>query len=170
MVQRNVAPTQEGQALVGNHAFNVGNARGNGSVVLGQENHPNTVFSLSGQRRSGRGGHFAEEGIGHLHQNAGAVAGVGVGTGRAAVAQVIEHLQGFGDDGVGLVALDVGHHADAAGVVFVLRGIQATGLGQFFERVHSRTLFRIKEKPPADRGGKSPVLPGQRGVAAPPEN
>ena len=73
--------------------------------------------------------------MGHLQQDAGAVAGFGVAAGGAAVAQVDQHLKPFLDDAVGLAALDVGDYADAAVVVFLLGGIEALG-GQFFQWVH----------------------------------
>ena len=121
MIQWNVAPAQEGQALVGDHVFDVRDAGGNGGGFLRQEYHAHTVFSLSGQRHAQPRSYFAEKGVGHLDQYAGAVAGVRVGTGGAAMPKIVEHLQGFDDDGMGLIALDVGHHADAARVMLMLR-------------------------------------------------
>ena len=92
VVQWNVAPTQQGQALVGNHVLDVGNARSNRSAVLRQENHPDAVFPLAGQRYSLRRRCLAEERIGHLHQDSGPVAGVRIRTGRPTMAQVVKHL------------------------------------------------------------------------------
>ena len=107
-----------------------------GVRVPGQKGHAHAVFALGRQVDAVARGLPAQEGVGHLHQDAGAVAGVGVGAGRAAMPQVVQHLQRFGDDGVGLFALDVGDHADAAGVVFLLRGVEP-GLSQLFERIHN---------------------------------
>ncbi len=60
----------------------------------------------------------------HLHQDAGAVAGVHLASTRAPVEQVDEQLQRLADDGVRPLALDVNDEADSAGVVLVLRVVQ----------------------------------------------
>ena len=73
-------------------------------------------------------GHLAEEPIGRLNQDAGAVTGVGLAAARAAVLEVDEHLQPALDDGVRAHALDVDDEPDAARVVFEARVIQALGL------------------------------------------
>ena len=68
--------------------------------------------------------------VGHLEQDAGAVAGFRVATAGAAMSQVHQNLQGLGDDLVGLAAIDVGDDAHAAAVVFQMGGIEAVA-GQF---------------------------------------
>ena len=73
-------------------------------------------------------GRLAEEPIGRLNQDAGAVARVGFAAARAAVLEVDEHLEPALDDGVRSHALDVDDEPDAAGVVFVAGVIQALGL------------------------------------------
>jgi len=58
-----------------------------------------------------------------------------------AVVDVLQDLERLGDDVVPLLALDVGHEAQAAGVVLVCGGIQAV-LGQVLDfciRGHRRT-------------------------------
>jgi len=57
-----------------------------------------------------------------MDQDAGAIAHQLVGTHGAAVVDVLEDLERLGDDRVGLVSLDVGHEAQAAGVM-LLRGV-----------------------------------------------
>ncbi len=57
--------------------------------------------------------------VGNLDQDAGAVAHQRVRADRAPVVEVLQDLQALLDDGVALVALDVGDEADAAGVVLV---------------------------------------------------
>ena len=57
------------------------------------------------------------EGVGHLHEDAGAVAGVGLGAGRAAVVQAAHRGERLVDDPVALAALHVDDEADAARVV-----------------------------------------------------
>ena len=59
--------------------------------------------------------------VGNLDQDAGAVAHQLVGADGAAMVEVLEDLQALLDDRVALLALDVRHEADAAGVVLVRR-------------------------------------------------
>ena len=71
------------------------------------------------------GGFLAKETVRHLHQNAGAVAGVHLATAGAAMQQVDEQLQRLADDAVALLALDVDDKADAAGIVLVPRVVES---------------------------------------------
>jgi hypothetical protein len=85
-----------------------------------------TPYSPGGGSSTPLAGHlFAVQRVGHLDQDAGAVAHQLVGAHRAAVVQVLQDLQRMGDDGVALLALDVRHEADAAGVVLMRRVVQA---------------------------------------------
>ena len=152
VVQRNIAPAQEVQTFGGNHILNVGDGGAAGIRILRQKDHTHPVFPLRRQGNALGAGRLAKESVRHLQQNAGAVPGVRVGAGRPPMPQVDEHLQRFGDDGMGLFALDIGDHADAAGVVLLLDGVQA-GLGQFFERIHSGTPMA---------GRKDPKIAGKR--------
>ena len=71
-------------------------------------------------------GHLlAEETVGNLHQNAGAVAHQRIGADRAAMRQVFEHEQPVLDDLVRLHALHLRDEADAAGIMLVARIIEA---------------------------------------------
>ena len=74
----------------------------------------------------------AIEVVGDLDQDAGAVAHQAVGADRAAVVQVLEDLQTLGDDRVRLVAGDMGHEADAAGIVLVRRVVEARLRGEIY--------------------------------------
>ena len=98
-------------------------------MFLRQEDHADAVLAGRRQLDALRRHLGAVELVGDLDQDAGAVAHQLVGADRAAVVEVLEDLQALLDDGVGLVALDVGDEADAAGVVFVGRVVQA-GRGQ----------------------------------------
>ncbi len=85
-----------------------------------------TPYSPGGGSVDALLGHLlAVERVGNLDQDAGAVAHQLVGAHCAAVVEVFEDLQALLDDGVALLALDVGDEADAAGVVLVGAGIQA---------------------------------------------
>ena len=66
-----------------------------------------------------------QEGVRHLEEDAGAVAGVDLATAGAAVVEVAEGLERLLDDGVGFLALDMDDKADAAGVVLELRVVKA---------------------------------------------
>ena len=58
-----------------------------------------------------------EERVGHLDEDARAVAGVGLGAGRAAVVQAAHRGERLVEDRVALAALHVDDEADAAAVV-----------------------------------------------------
>ena len=61
----------------------------------------------------------------HLNENARAIAGVDLAATRAAMIEIHQDLQALLDEIMRLLALDVGDEADAAGVLFKLRIIQA---------------------------------------------
>ena len=69
--------------------------------------------------------HLAEKPIRHLDQDAGAVAGVRIGSAGAAVFEVDEEVEGRADYRVRARALDVGDKADAARVMFFTGAIEA---------------------------------------------
>ena len=71
---------------------------------------------------------LAQEVVGKLDQDAGAVAGVHLGAAGAAVLQRVEHLEGALYGGVRGPAGQVGDRADAAGVVLEGWVIEAHGL------------------------------------------
>jgi hypothetical protein len=124
-VDRHVAPAEQHLALGLDGALHLLFAGQAGGVFLGQEDHADAVFAGRGQRDALLGHLFAVQRVGQLDQDAGAVAHQLVRAHRAAVVQVLEDLQALQDDGVALLALDVGHEADAAGVVLV--GARNTG-------------------------------------------
>ncbi len=124
-VHRHVAPAQDDLAFGTHGALQflfAGQAR---RRFLGQEHHGDTV--LAGRRQGDAlvAEFVAVERIGDLDQDARAVAHQLVGADRTAVVQVFEDLQTLLDDRVALLALDVGHEADAASVMFVLGVVQA---------------------------------------------
>ena len=89
--------------------------------LVGQKYQPGAVGP---GRRQGQSGDATQEPVGHLHQDAGAVAGVGVGARGATVFEVDEQGQRIADDGRRATALDVGDEADAAGVVLIGGAVQ----------------------------------------------
>ena len=72
-----------------------------------------------------------EQGMGGLNEYASAVSRLRVAAGSPAVPQVDQDFEAFLDNLVGLLALDVGDHAHAAAIVFLLRRVQPL-LGQLF--------------------------------------
>src|SRR5262249_35057693 len=89
--------------------------------------HARAVAAGSRQREPEIRSRLPQEAIGHLHQDAGAVAGAGLAAAGAAMEQVEQHLQALLDDAVRLAAFDVHDEADAAGVVLVARIVEAGG-------------------------------------------
>ena len=61
----------------------------------------------------------------NLNQDAGAIAGFRIAAAGAAVGQVDQDLDALADDVVGLLAIDAGDKADAAGVVLMLRIVKS---------------------------------------------
>ncbi len=84
------------------------------------EEHGDAVMARFGQINPMLGTGRAEEGVGHLDQDAGAVTSVMLAADRAAVVQVGQHGNCLLDDLMGLFPLDIGDEADAAGIVLEL--------------------------------------------------
>ena len=72
----------------------------------------------------------AKKRVRDLHEDAAAVAHLGVGADRAAMVEVLEDREALLDDGVALAVLHVGDEADAAGILFVCRIVEALGRRQ----------------------------------------
>ena len=118
-VDRHVAPAEQDLAFVLDRALDLvfaGEAR---RRFLGQEHHADAVLARRRQAHALRGHLLAEERVGNLDQDAGAVAGERIGADRAAMGEVAQDLQTLLDDRVAFLALDVRDEADAAGVVLV---------------------------------------------------
>ena len=71
----------------------------------------------------------AEERVGDLQEDPRAVAGVRVSPLGAAVLEVLERVERLLDDGMARLAAQLGDHRDAAGIVLVLRVVEASGPG-----------------------------------------
>ena len=94
-------------------------------MFLGQEDHADAVLARRRQFDALLGHLFAVQRVRQLNQDAGAVAHQLVGTDGAAMVQVFQDLQTLLHDGMALDALDVGHEADATGVMLLVGRIQA---------------------------------------------
>ena len=119
IVARHIAPAEESLTFFVDYSRQ---RRFAGSTAIGrlrQEDVATTVAALRRQldaelRRLG-----AQKGVGHLDQDAGAVAEQRIVSGRPSVREVLENLQALLDDRVALAILDMSDKADAAGVVFM---------------------------------------------------
>ena len=99
-----------------------------GRAVIGREEREANAVRARGRQRERR--HAAKERVGHLDEDAGAVAGVDLGARCAAVVEVAERAEGRVDDVVALGAGDVNDEADAAGVVLEARVVETARCGQ----------------------------------------
>ena len=130
-------------------------------MFLRQEDHAHAVLAER-RKLDVLGRHLgAEVLVGDLDQDARAVAHQLVGADGAAVVEVLQDLEALHDDRVRLEALDVGHEADAAGVLLVGGVIQpARGRGGDVDRrgglvlgglAHGGSLLAL-ENPKTKRG------------------
>ena len=126
-VGRDGAPTQHRQPLLGGRVRHDGTGFRRVVGVGGQEDDADGVTAGVGQREPGRLGGAGEEAVRDLHQDAGAVSGVDLGAGGATVGQALQDGEAAIDDVVVRTAVEIGHHADTAGVVLVCRVVEASG-------------------------------------------
>jgi len=119
-VDRHVAPAEQHLALVLDGALDLvlaGDAR---SRVARQEHHADAVLADFRQLHALARHFLAQEAVGDLDQDSGAVAGIDLAPTCTAVLQILEHPQRLLDDAVRWPPFDVNDEADAAGVVLML--------------------------------------------------
>jgi len=85
---------------------------------------PDPVLAGPRQFDAGITGCAPQDFVRYLEQNSGAVPRAGIATLGAAVREIFENLQTLTDDVVRLLAFDVDHKADAAGIFFVSRVVE----------------------------------------------
>jgi hypothetical protein len=121
LLGRHLAPAEDREAFGGGDLLD---ARLDGGAVLveRQERHARGVLADRGQVEVHDG---AQEGVGHLRQDAGAVTGTRVGADRAAVLEVAQRLERELDDVVAGLAAERGDHRQAAGVLLERRVVHA---------------------------------------------
>ena len=124
---RHPAPAQHREPLLGRRLLHDG--AGLQRVILAgrQEGEPHGIAPRIGQREAGGLGRARQEAVRDLDQDAGAVAGLHLGARRAAVGQALENGEAAVHDVVVGTPVQIGHHADTAGVVFVCRVVEASG-------------------------------------------
>ena len=120
---RDVAPAQEMQTFVRDHLLEQAEAFDAADLVLREEDHAHAVAALASQVDAGLGGHVGEEAVGDLDRQAGAVTGVLLRAGCAAVLKVDQDGQGVTNDRMRRAAGDVHDKAEAARIVLELGGV-----------------------------------------------
>ena len=127
IVGRHAAPAEQlhafGGNLIGDDALNDG-APG---IVARHEQRANGVVAGLRQGEAEFLGFTNEEIVRDLNQDACAVAGARVGANGATVFEIAQNVDRVGDDLVGLLALDIGDEADAAGIFFKRGIVEALG-------------------------------------------
>ena len=111
-----LAPAEDREAFLGGDLLDAPAGLGDLLVVAGDEGGADGVGVLARQLEVDD---LAEEAVGDLHQDAGAVTGVRLGARRAAVLEVAQGGERLLDDVVAGHARHRGHERDAARVVLV---------------------------------------------------
>ena len=124
-VDRHLAPPEDRAPFRGGDPFDGPGAPPGERLVHGKEEHPRGVLAARREVEPVPRAHLAEENVGDLEEEAGAVAGGLVAPQGAAVLQVDQDPDPLLDDGVQGDAVDPGDEPDAAAVVVVLRVVQA---------------------------------------------
>ena len=127
VVGRNLTPAQEMEALLRHDSLEEPEALDATDLVRRQEDHAHAVAAAAAELEPRLSRLFREELVGDLDGQAGAVAGVLLGSGRASMLEVDQYGQGIANDGVGPPACDIDHEAEAARVVLKGRVIQTLG-------------------------------------------
>ena len=121
-IGRNVAPAEHRQTLgvddLADHGYSGIGCAG----ILGQEREAGGVLTLG---RKFELHHGPEEPVGRLHEDAGAVAGVGLRAGCAAVFEVAQRADGQLDEPAATSTVHLRDEGHAARVVFIGRVVQA---------------------------------------------
>ena len=123
----NIAPANQALALFFNERFKALRDEAARRLVLRHEAHRHAVIARLGQIEAVFLGPFAQQGIGNLQQNSGAVAQKGIRANRAAVVDTFKDFKRLAHNCVALFALDMSDHTYAAGVVFVSRVVKTLG-------------------------------------------
>ena len=138
IVDRHVAEADQrlpfGARRLADDVFDMG-AQGR---VLRHEQIADAVMSGRRQRDAVLGQFLAEEAVGDLRKQPGAVAHQRIGADRAAMRQVLQHGEAVADDLVRLDALHVRDEADAAGIVLAARIVEAVE-----RRIFQSSRFRL---------------------------
>ena len=129
IICRHGAPAKNGLAFFSDNFFENLFALGALLRVLGQENLAHAIFFCARQcdLSTRRGG--LQKFMGCLQQYASAVTGIGFATAGATVIQLHQGGNGVAQNGVRLLAFEVGDETDATRVVLELRVVETLGFG-----------------------------------------
>jgi hypothetical protein len=119
VVGRDLAPAQEGLALVAHDLLEQVLAGGPATRVVRQEHDADTVRPCGRELDAHVRARLDQETVRQLHQDARAVSRVLLAAGRAAVFEVQKNFEPVANDARRLAPLQIDHEADAAGVVLV---------------------------------------------------
>ena len=117
-LDRHIAPAQEARPLFRNHLLKERLALFARAGILGQEDHPDAIFSGVGKLHTDIGCGALQELVRDLEENPGSITGTGITALRATMVEVLQDLQALLHHAVGLVPLDVDYKPDPAAVFF----------------------------------------------------
>ena len=124
-VDRDVSPAEAGQAGLEDDLLDPTLDHGPRRRIPRHEQHADAVLPGGAERHSRLGRHLGEEAVRDLRENARPVARVALVARAPSMAHVVEDRERLSHDLVRLAPLDVDHEADATGVVFQRRVVQA---------------------------------------------
>ena len=127
------APAEAHEAGVGDGSLDEAHDRGAGFRIDRQEDEAGAIGACGRQREADAG---PEEGVGHLDEDAGAVARVRVGPCCAAMLEIDEQGEGLLHQRVAAPAGEVGDKAHAAGIVLGARIVEALSVWRTGSGVH----------------------------------
>ena len=158
---RDIAPADYALAFLLGEAFELTLDEFARFRLLRQETHRDRVVARLRQVVAMALGPFAQQRIGHLQQDTGAVSQQRIGADRAAMVEIGQNFECLGDDRVAFCALDMRDHADPAGVVFVTRIVKTRGVGR--RASHGRSVL-LGARRPASLWGCGPTGSKSSGV------
>ena len=118
-IDRRVSPAQDGEPFLAHNPLQYAFAKQARMLLHRQKHQPHAVFARRRQGEAEFVGLAREELVGNLDDDSRAVPRHRVASACAAVLQVDQNLDALLDDIVGLLALDVDHKADTAGISFI---------------------------------------------------
>ena len=125
VVARHIAPAENRLAFFGHDLGKLLLAPDALARFGRQEDHPDGVLASRRQRQPVLGTHLPQEFVRHLEQHARAVARVVFTATGPTMLEILENFEAARQNVVRLHAIQVGDKADSAGIVFVLRVVQA---------------------------------------------